>query len=85
MWTTHSYPGYGTAGGFAHQGYAGCPYCHPEFGAEYSVELGKQIYRSIRQWLDPGHPYRLEHMKCHFNDETENWGRPRVVTVAEQM
>jgi hypothetical protein len=26
LWTIHDYPGYGTVGGFAHQGYVGCPY-----------------------------------------------------------
>jgi hypothetical protein len=35
--------------------------------------------------LDLGHPYRSERMKCHFNDETENRGHPRVVIVVEQM
>jgi hypothetical protein len=85
LWTIHDYLGYGTVGSFAHQGYAGCPYCGPELGAEHSVELGKKIYKGTQCWLDPNHPYRSERMKCHFNDETEDRPRPRVVTVEEQI
>jgi hypothetical protein len=71
--------------GFAHQGYVGCLYCGLDLGAEHSVELGKQIYGGMRRWLDRSHPYRLEAMKCHFNGEAEDWDRPGVVTVEEQM
>jgi hypothetical protein len=35
LWTIHDYPGYGTVGGFAHQGYVGCPYCGPQLGAKH--------------------------------------------------
>ena len=45
FWTIHNYSGYGIVGGFAHQGYVGCPYCRLELGAEHNVELGKQVYR----------------------------------------
>jgi hypothetical protein len=85
MWTIHDYPGYDTVGGFAHQGYAGCPYCGPELGAQHSVELGKQVYGGTRRWLDRNHPYRSDAMKDHFNGEREDGGRPRLVIVANQM
>jgi hypothetical protein len=52
MWTIHDFPGYGTVGGFVYQGYAGCPYYGPELGAQHSMELGKQVYRGTRRWLD---------------------------------
>jgi hypothetical protein len=83
LWTIHDYPRYGTIGGFAHQGYVGCPYCGPELGVEHSSELGKQIYASTRQWLDQNHPYRSEAMNCHFNGKSEHRDRPSVVTVEE--
>jgi hypothetical protein len=41
LWTIHDFLGYGTVGGFSHQGYAGCLWCGPELGAEHFVELGK--------------------------------------------
>jgi hypothetical protein len=41
MWTIHDFPGYGTVGGFSHQGYAACPWYGPNLGADHSVELGK--------------------------------------------
>jgi hypothetical protein len=85
LWTIHDYPGYGTMGGFAHQGYVGCPYCGPDLGAQHSIELGKQIYGRTRRWLDRNHRYRSEAMQCHFNGEAEDRDRPGVVTVEEQM
>jgi hypothetical protein len=85
LWTIHDYPGYGTVGGFAHHGYAGCPYCDPQLGAELSTELGKQFYGGTRRSLDQNHTYCSEAMKRHFNGEVEDRGRPRVVTVGEQM
>jgi hypothetical protein len=85
LWTIHDYPGYGTVGGFAHQGYAGCPYCGPQLGAEHSTELGKQLYGGTRRWLDQNHTFRSEAMEGHFNGEAEDRGRPRVVTMGEQM
>jgi hypothetical protein len=27
LWTIHDFLGYGTVGGFAHQGYVACPWC----------------------------------------------------------
>jgi hypothetical protein len=72
-------------GGFAHQGYAGCPYCGPKLGVEHSTELGKQLYGGTRHWLDQNHPYRSEAMKGHFNGEAEDRDRPRVVTVGKQI
>jgi hypothetical protein len=47
--------------------------------------LEKQIYRGTRRWLDPDHPYCSERMKCHFNVETEDRPRPRIVTMEEQI
>jgi hypothetical protein len=41
LWTIHDFPGYGTVGGFSHQGYAACPWCGPDLGAQHSTELGK--------------------------------------------
>jgi hypothetical protein len=41
LWTIHDFLGYGTVGGFSHQGNAACPCCRSELGAEHSVELGK--------------------------------------------
>ena len=71
LWTIHDFPGYGTVGGFAHQGYAGCPCCGCNLGAEYSVELGKHTLASTRRWLPEGHPYRSHGMKQHFNGFVE--------------
>jgi hypothetical protein len=33
LWTIHDFPGYGTVGGFSHQGYAACPLCGSQLGA----------------------------------------------------
>jgi hypothetical protein len=85
LWTIHDYPGYGTVGGFAHQGYAGCPYCGSGLGAEHSVELGKQTYGGTRRWLDPNHAYRRLGMKDHFNGLVEDRDRPNIVSVKEQL
>ena len=41
LWTIHNFPGYGTVGGFSHQGYAACPWCGMNLGDEHLVELGK--------------------------------------------
>jgi hypothetical protein len=41
LWTIHDFPGYGTVGGFSHQGYVACPWCGPDLGAQHSTELGK--------------------------------------------
>jgi hypothetical protein len=85
LWTIHDFPGYGTVGGFAHQGYAACPWCGADLGAEHSVELGKCTYGGTRRWLPAEHPYRSDAMKCHFNGQMEDRPPPHVVSVEEQM
>ena len=57
LWTIHDFPGYGTVGGFSHQGYVACPWCGVDLGAEHSTKLGKQTYAGTRHWLPEGHPY----------------------------
>ena len=32
LWTIYDFPGYGTVGGFSHQGFAACPWCGCKFG-----------------------------------------------------
>jgi hypothetical protein len=85
LWIIHDYPGYGAVGGFAHQGYAGCPYCGSSLGAEHSIELGKNTYRGTRKWLDPNHAYRRVGMKDHFNGLMEDHQRSNIVSVEEQL
>jgi hypothetical protein len=85
LWTIHDFPGYGTVGGFAHQGYAACPWCGADLGAEHSVELGKCTYGGTRRWLPAEHPYRSDAMKWHFNGEIEDRPPPHAVSVEEQM
>ena len=85
LWTIHDFPGYGTVGGFAHQGYVACPCCGEDLGAEHSTELAKQTYGGTRRWLPEGHPYRLPEMKDHFNGEMEHRPKPREVTVEDQI
>lgn len=85
LWTIHDFPGYGTVGGFCHQGYAACPWCGEHLGAEHSIELSKQTYGGTRRWLPEDHPYRSEGMKDHFDGLMENRSKPRAVTVEEQM
>jgi len=52
---------------------------------EHFVELGKQTYGGTRRWLPDNHPYRADAMKDHFEGEVERRGKPRVVTVDEQL
>ena len=85
LWTIHDFPGYGTVGGFSHQGYAACPWCGVDLGAKHSTELGKQTYGGTRRWLPLDHPYRSEQMKAHFDGSMENRPKPREVTVEEQI
>jgi hypothetical protein len=85
LWTIHDFPGYGTVGGFSHQGYAACPWCGQDLGAEHSTELSKHTYGGTRRWLPEDHPYRSEEMKDHFNGHIENRPKPRTVTVEEQI
>ena len=85
LWTIHDFPGYGTVGGFTHQGYAACPWCGSQLGAQHSVELGKQTYGGTRYWLPEDHPYRSEEMKAHFNGDMENRPKPHAITVEEQI
>jgi hypothetical protein len=85
LWTIHDFPGYGTVGGFSHQGYAACPWCGSELGAEHSIELGKCTYGGTRRWLPDDHPYKSEDMKDHFNGNMEDRPKPQLVTVDNQM
>jgi hypothetical protein len=85
LWTIHDFPGYGTVEGFSHQGYAACPWCGVDLGAEHSVELGKQTYAGTRRWLPEDHPYRSAAMKDHFDGQMETGPKPREVTVEEQI
>jgi hypothetical protein len=57
QWTIHDFPGHGTVGGFAYQGYASCPWRGPELGVKHFVELGKQTYGRTRRWLPKNHKY----------------------------
>ena len=81
----HDFPGYGTVGGFAHQGFAACSWCGEELGAEHSTELRKCTFGGTRRWLPEDHPYRSEGMKEHFNGCMENRSKPRKVTVEDQI
>jgi hypothetical protein len=85
LWTIHDFPGYGTMGGFSHQGYVACPWYGPDLGAEHSVELGKQTYGGTRRWLPPNHTYRSAGMKDHFDGKIEVCPKPEAVTVQEQL
>ncbi len=85
LWTIHDFPGYGTVAGVAHQGYAACPVCGPDFKGEHSVELGKQTYTDTRRWLAHDDPWRSPEMKDHFNGRMELRGKPNVVTAGEQL
>jgi hypothetical protein len=79
--TIHDFLGYGTVGGFAHQGYTGCPRCGLEVEAEHSVELGKQTSGGTRRWLPENHKYRSAAMKKNFNGEVESHAMPRAISV----
>ena len=85
LWTIHDFPGYGTVAGVAHQGYAACPVCGPDFRGEHSVELGKQTYTDTRRWLPLDDPWRATSMKGLFNGREETRGKPNVVTAEEQV
>lgn len=85
LWTIHDFPGYGTVGGFSHQGFAACPWCGQDLGAEHSVELCKVTYGGTRRWLPMEHPYRSAEMKDHFNGALETRPKPRVITAEDQL
>jgi hypothetical protein len=85
IWTIHNYPDYGIVGGFSHQGYAGCPYCRSDLGAEHSLDLGKQTYRGTRRWLPQNHAYQSSAMVDHFNGQVENRNRSNIVSVEDQL
>ena len=85
LWTMHDFPGYGTVAGVAHQGYAACPVCGPQFRGEHSIELGKQTYTDTRRWLPHDDPWRSAAMKDLFNGREENRGKPDVVNAVEQV
>jgi hypothetical protein len=76
LWTIHDFLGYGTVGGFAHQGFVGCPWYGDDLGAEHSKELGKQTYGGCRRWLPMDHVFRRDEMKDHFNGQIERRGVP---------
>lgn len=85
LWTIHDFLSYGTIEGVAHQGYATCPICGPNFKGEYYVELGKQTYTETRCWLPEGHPYRSPRMVDHSNGKIETHRKPRPITTKEQL
>jgi hypothetical protein len=85
MWTIHDFPGYGTVGEFAHQGYAACPWYGPDPGAEHSIDLEKQTYSGMRRWLLENHKYRSPGMREYFNGKVDNRQQPRAVSVNEQL
>jgi hypothetical protein len=85
MWTIYDFPGYATVGGFSHQGYAACPWCGPNLGAEHSQELGKQTYGGTRRWLPQNHMYRSAEMKDHFDGKVEVREKPSAVSMQDQL
>jgi hypothetical protein len=85
IWTIHDFPGYGTVGGFAHQGFAGCPWCGEALGVEHSTKLGKQTYGGCRRWLPMDHILRSDGAKEHFNGQIENREMPGRVSVEDQV
>ena len=85
LWTIHDFPGYGTVGGFSHQGFAACPWCGCNLGAEHSMELGKQTFGGTRRWLPEGHRYQSKEMKDLFDGTVEGRPKPPPITVEEQM
>jgi hypothetical protein len=85
IWTIHDYLGYGTVGGFSHQGHAGCPYRGSDLAAEHSVDLGKQTYRGMQRWLPRNHGYQSSAMVDHFNGQVENQDRRNIVSVEDQL
>jgi hypothetical protein len=60
IWTIHDFPRYRTIDGFAHQGFATCPWCGEDLDAEHSTELGKQTYGGCCQWLTANHILRSD-------------------------
>jgi hypothetical protein len=85
MWIIHDFPGYGTVGGFSHQGYATCPWYGAQVGAKHSLELGKQTYGSTRRWLPEDHKYWSVEFKDHLNGEVESQLKPKAVSMEEQL
>jgi hypothetical protein len=66
LWTIHDFPGYGIVAGVAHQRYATCPVCSPNFRGKHHVELGKETYTDTRRWLPHDDPWRSIDMKDQF-------------------
>jgi hypothetical protein len=85
LWTIHDFLGYGTVGGFSHQGYATYPWCGSELQAKHSVELGKQTYGGTRGWLPEDHAYRRLEMQENFSGQVESRTKPRAVSVEELL
>ncbi len=81
LWTIHDFLGCGCVVGMAHQGYATCAICGPEFRGEHSIELGKQTYATTRQWLLERDPYKLAKMANHFNGKLEIENKICLVTT----
>jgi hypothetical protein len=85
IWTIHDFPRYRTIGGFAHQGFAACPWYGEALSVEYSTELDKHSYRGCRRWLPMNHIFRSDGVKDHFNGQIENRKMPGRVSVEEQV
>jgi hypothetical protein len=85
IWTIHDFPSYDTIGGFAHHGFAGCPWCGEAPGTEHSIELGKQTYGGCYRWLPMDHILRSDGAKEHFNSQIENREMPSRVSVEDQV
>jgi hypothetical protein len=85
IWTIHDFPGYGTVGGFANQGFATCPWRREDLDAEHSTELGKQTYGGCRRWLPADYILRSNAFKAHFNRQSEDRRRPRRISVEDQV
>jgi hypothetical protein len=85
IWTIHDFPGYGTVGGFAHQGFAACLWCGEELGGEHSTKLRKQTYGGCRRWLPSSYILRSEGLKDHFNGRMETRNKLARVSVEAQI
>jgi hypothetical protein len=85
MWTIHDFLGYATVGGFSHQGYATCPWCGSNLGAEHSIKLGKQTYGGTWRWLPKNYRYRSAAMEDHCEGKIEMRGKRVPVTMQDQI
>jgi hypothetical protein len=85
IWTIHDFPGYGTVGGFVHQGFAVCPWRGEELGGEHSTKLTKQTYGGCRRWLLLSHILKSEGLKDHFNGRMETRDKLARLLVEAQI